>query len=201
MGQIKNIKLHIVTDIKLQHITSNGSLHIMIISKSKILQDNEITVPFDFTLDYYKGVVECACNLQDCQLKKHNEEWKNTTKILNNTDLKSNLMPPLPQLPHESNAAGGIVIAEHENENTTDTDTGGEGEGRHHEGCKLSREDRKLQAYVKQFEKLEKQDTAGKKGKEARTPVLKTGPEENTIVAAHNVKPTPPKKTSRWRKT
>ena len=139
----------------------------MIISKVNILQDKEITVPFDFTLDYYKGHLECACNLEGCAVKKQNEDFKQANKIINNTDLINNLIPP-PPLPNESN----LIKAEGlEDSLESENELNAIGEESKHE--KLSREERKLQAYMKQFEKLERKQDIGKKTKEAKTPILK----------------------------
>ena len=140
----------------------------MIISKVNILQDKEITVPFDFTLDYYKGHIECACNLEACVIRKQNEDLKQANKIINTDLIVNHLKPPSP-LPNESHVVKpeGLDDAALESE----SELNGTGDESKHDKH-LSREERKLQAYMKQFEKLEKKQDTGKKGT-VKTPVLK----------------------------
>lgn len=141
----------------------------MIISKANILQDKEITVPFDFTLDYFKGQVECACNLEGCIIKKQNEELKQANKIANTDLIANHLKPPSPNniIPLETS----VIKTEGDDAAESESELNGNSEESKHE--KLSREERKLQAYMKQFEKLEKKQDTGKKGKDPKTPILK----------------------------
>ena len=142
----------------------------MIISKVDISKDKEITVPFEYPLDSYRGYVECACGLNSCVFKTLNSEWIESNKITKceTTEEKYSEMPLLVTDENSTNKNELSITPEQQHESEAELNAASD-ESKHE---KLSREERKLQAYLKQFEKLEKKDTV-KKVKEPKTPVPK----------------------------
>ncbi|XP_066913909.1 uncharacterized protein [Clytia hemisphaerica] len=141
---------------ELRHLTHNGSLHIMVISVVEILQNQEITVPFDPDSDL-PGYIDCACGQKTCPMsiatpntkkdiipKKESPISERTEPIINTEEVltKTEMLPDNQQhaLQNESESEGG--------------------DDPRHE--KLSREERKLQALMKQFEKLDKKNDTSK---------------------------------------
>lgn len=155
---------------ELQHLTANGALHVMMISQGDIKKDSEITIPFDFPLDSYRGFLECACNTELCSVRLHNIEWKKTNSIDRNESIQQQTVVTV-----VTNTLVKNELQELQIESESDSNVIGD-ESKHE---KLSREERKLQALVRQFEKLEKKQDTTKKPK---TPILKTSSvDENTI--------------------
>ena len=131
----------------------------MVISVIEIPQDQEITVPFDEDSEL-PPFIDCACGQQNCPLMKANLKKEN---ISSSDLLKQNTNIEIAQ----SQTKGEMHDNLHESENESLSE-----DSRHE---KLSREERKLQALMKQFEKLErKQDATKHKTKEAtKVTVLK----------------------------
>lgn len=137
----------------------------MIISAAEISKDQEITVPFDFGSSF-PGYIDCACGQESCSLMKKNQksgvvESPKQQAVVNNVDLNNQHPPPPP--PSKTEQPAIDQLPESENESSLSE------EGK--QECRtLSREERKLQAVMKQFEKLEKKQDMTKKTKESRTP-------------------------------
>lgn len=126
----------------------------MIISVVEILKDQEITVPFDQEAGL-PGYFDCACGKETCSL-------------LNKETIKKEILAEPIAKETVTNEVGSVVktemneqhlIAESENDSSAGDESRNE---------KLTREERKLQAYVKQFEKLEKKSDTAKNKKDGK---------------------------------
>jgi len=126
----------------------------MIISVIEILKDQEITVPFDQEAEL-PGYVDCACGKENCLINKQ-------------TIKKEILVEPTPKLMATTEVASIVKTEMNEQQlaGESENDSSAGDESRHE---KLSREERKLQAYLKQFEKLEKKSDTAKNKRDGKT--------------------------------
>ena len=166
-------------------MTHNGSLHIMIISVADIPQNQEITVAFDKQDTEIPNYISCACDQKSCLLMKKDikELPLDAMSVKPTVTLEeSGTPPPIGIIKAE------MSLLEHaQGESETE---GGNEDSRHE---KLSREERKLQAYLKQFEKMEKKsDTVKQKHKDGKQPCMRTASLDESPTPVNNSTPQKP---------
>jgi len=133
------------------HAVKDGCIRLLVFSRQLIATGAEITIPFEFPIETYPGFVECACKDPLCVISKHNQQYLPTSGRK-----RSRYSVTDPNSSTRNSAS--------ENQGETDSDDN-EVDGNR---CvsrrkKLSREERKLQAYLKQIEKMEKKQKKGVK--------------------------------------
>eukprot|EP00794_Sanderia_malayensis_P006222 gene6222-6938_t len=138
-----------------RHFVADGKICVAVVCTKAIPKGSHITIPFEYPLETYMGYINCACCQPTCLAVQYNQ------KFLSHSARKR---------PRFSTVESSTRNSASENQGDTDTDDNevdvGTGERPVSRRKTLSREERKLQAYVKQIEKMEK--------KEKKTP--KTGP-------------------------
>ena len=150
-------------------MTHNGSLHIMVRSLADISQNQEITVAFDNQDAEIPNYLNCACDQKNCVFIK--KEIKELPPLDPSTIPKPTVIVEETTTP-TADVKTDMSMLEH---GESETEGGSEDSRRE----KLSREERKLQAYLKQFEKMEKKNDTGKqKHKDGKLCVRTTSVDE-----------------------
>ena len=128
----------------------------MVISVVEILQNQEITVPFDPDSDL-PGYIDCACGQKTCPMST----TPNSKKDINKKEsLISEIVKPIINSEGTLNKTEMLPDNQHHSLQNESESEGGADDPRHE---KLSREERKLQALMKQFEKLDKKNDTNKR--------------------------------------
>ncbi|XP_065066637.1 inactive histone-lysine N-methyltransferase 2E-like isoform X2 [Rhopilema esculentum] len=142
------------------HVVKDGNLHILVQSKQPLVMGTEITIPFDYPLETYTGYLNCACKEPTCLVLKHNQRY-----LPQSGRKRSRYSVP--------DATSSTRNSASENQGETDSDENELDVGRPmSRRKKLSREERKLQAYLKQIEKMEKKEKRVKDPKAPQRPGL-----------------------------
>lgn len=158
----------------------------MVISITDIPQNEEITVSFDNQNSEIPSFLDCACDKKSCGLIK--QETKETIDTVVAVKQPVTLEGPTP--PAILAKIEMPLSADNHPQVESETEAGNE-DARHE---KLSREERKLQAYLKQFEKLEKKGDTGKQKhhKDGKQPCLRTPSLDEVPTPVNNSTPLKP---------
>nr|XP_058960412.1 inactive histone-lysine N-methyltransferase 2E-like isoform X1 [Pocillopora verrucosa] len=140
---------------EVRHFFLSGKLCLGIFSASTIPSGSEITIPFEFGFDEYHSLIDCACAQDNCAAMKYNHKLQNQNHESNSQkrfkahDDDSNSGPPQKLSPLGASLGNSQSL---QGDSDSDAENNPEKRG------KKSREDRKLEAYLRQFEKMEKKE-------------------------------------------
>lgn len=157
----------------------------MVISLVDISQNQEITVSFDNQDTEIPNYLNCACDQKNCIfIKKENRELPPLDP--------STIPKPTLIVEENTNSAVDVKTDMSLSEHTLgESETEGGCEDSRHE--KLSREERKLQVYLKQFEKMEKRNDTGKqKHKDGKQLCVRTASADEIPTPINNSTPQKP---------
>nr|XP_026691354.1 mucin-5AC-like isoform X1 [Ciona intestinalis] len=139
---------------EIRHVMEDGKIHLFIYAKSRILNGAEITIPFDIKYQNCHYNMECGCSqFKDCPVYKFtNMRIPNDSKLLKLDERKRRLSPL--RLSLNRIHTNGYLSSDHEATRNIDAD----GDNAADNLRKKSREERKMEAYIRRFEKMEKQE-------------------------------------------
>ncbi|KAF6018882.1 KMT2E [Bugula neritina] len=166
---------------EVRHIIENGQVHLVIFSTKEISGGSEVTIPFDYEYKRCEYCVECACSKVQCPVKKSSRKYKKnvtlesgsnghvqtpqssrkavTTENKQSLDSKLKVQIPAPiNGVHETKNKKECVA-----KSVCNTLTSPSPEKSVEESRRLSREDRKIKAYMEAFEKMAKREEDGRR--------------------------------------
>nr|CAB3260053.1 flocculation protein FLO11 [Phallusia mammillata] len=150
---------------EVKHVMENNKLHLFVYSKENIPSGEEVTIPFDFKYQNCAYNVECGCGRPDiCPVFKSSklkaEQFlRNATKqhVVQDEFGKKKLSPLVLPLSRINPNGNGYLSSDHESSHAYG-DVELDESGRLENQRKKSREERKMEAYIRAFEKMEKQE-------------------------------------------
>ncbi|KAL9959424.1 hypothetical protein ACROYT_G032747 [Oculina patagonica] len=138
-----------------KHFILGGRPCLGIFSSSPLPKGAEITIPFEFQFEEYNSYLDCACAMDMCAVMKYNLKFQNqnhdnhTQKRFKAHDDDSNSGP------HQKMSPLRVSLG---NSQSLQGDSDSDAENNPEKRGKKSREERKLEAYLRQIEKMEKKE-------------------------------------------
>ncbi|CAK8675980.1 unnamed protein product [Clavelina lepadiformis] len=138
---------------ELRHVTEDNKPHLIVYSKENISIGSEITIPFDYQYQNCVYDVECSCGrYNDCPVFKLSSLKQDETKHNKGREVS----PLRLSLTRIHNSTNGYISSDHDMNNVTGDNAC---EDHNHENQrKKSREDRKMEAYIRAFERMERKE-------------------------------------------
>ncbi|CAH1265768.1 KMT2E [Branchiostoma lanceolatum] len=152
---------------EVRHVLLEGMIHLCVYSLEEIMKGTEITIGFDYDFDTCPCEVECACQRESCPVAKSNAKKQELLKQKrkrnksgqqsggdseSSTGQQRKVSPLRVSLNH--NASTNHMTSDGEDESKdVDVETEEAAEERRR---KMTREERKLEAVMRTFERMEK---------------------------------------------
>ncbi|KAK2571082.1 Inactive histone-lysine N-methyltransferase 2E [Acropora cervicornis] len=139
-----------------KHFLLNGRVCLGIFSSCPLPKGAEITIPFEFQFEEYHSYMDCACRQEMCAVMKYNSKNQNQNHDAHaqkrlkpyeedsNSNSQQKMSPLRVSLPNSQGLQGD-----------SDSDIENNPEK---QAAKKTREQRKLEVYLKQIEKMEKKE-------------------------------------------
>ncbi|XP_031561912.1 inactive histone-lysine N-methyltransferase 2E-like isoform X2 [Actinia tenebrosa] len=166
-------------------IVQNGKLNLVLFSLYPLPKGAEITIPFEFSLAEYNCSLSCACAQDTCTVAKYKLKHQVPSQELNSImehnghklcdDSSNSSHNPLTTSPLRATLATQNSF---QGDSDSDLDNNHERSEAENRRKKLSREERKLEAYVKQIEKMEKKEKKRQQPQKEHRPVLRVSSDE-----------------------
>ncbi|KAJ7377586.1 Histone-lysine N-methyltransferase 2E [Desmophyllum pertusum] len=140
---------------EVRHFMLSGRVCLGIFSSCPLPKGAEITIPFEFQYEEYHSNLDCACAQDMCAVMKYNLKFQNenhdshTQKRFKAHDEDSNSEPHQKMSPLRVSLGNSQSL---QGDSDSDIENNPEKQG------KKSREERKLEAYLRQIDKMEKKE-------------------------------------------